>query len=687
MSTLEKEAQLRRLRALTAQVRGQDKQLAQESADLGRNETLEVQVPIGRALDDETIVLRRTRPVLAIKQNTTEPKFADHADSEIWRDRLTKAKPFLDAVIRAVGRIELTGHSDFAWVGTGWLVGSQTLVTNRHVASAFAERNGRGFVFRVGPSGPIRASVDFVQEIDSAATALFRLASILHIEDATGPDLSFFAVELLNGSTLAAPIPLASTPVESPTVATIGYPAFDSRIPESDLMARIFGGVYDKKRLAPGAVTRVEPTRILHNCTTLGGNSGSVVIELTTGEAVGLHFSGTFLSTNYAVRSDIIAQRLAQVQGERTARPSALVPVTPLDAPREVRRPPPTPANDRPRLPEPLVRHSGASITVPLTITVSLGEALAARTPSRRPAQTAGTARDREAIEIAEEGTPADYANRTGYREDFLGHGRVVALPAVRRDEDDVLSFDDRGKRASVLRYEHFSVAMSESRRMCLFSAANIDGAQLKKDKRAPWRYDPRIPRSQQIMKECYGDNPKFSRGHMTRREDPGWGDAPSAKRGNEDSMHVTNTTPQMQAFNSPIWLALENYALEHARVDGMKISVFTGPYFAPDDPVMYGVQIPLAFWKIIAFIHDKTHELVATGYEMSQEDNVEQSEFVFGGFVSPQLNIATQVSISSIELHSGIDFGVLASRDPFADEEGVGGGKPLVSFDQIRFE
>jgi hypothetical protein len=82
----------------------------------------------------------------------------------------------------------------------------------------------------------------------------------------------------------------------------------------------------------------------------------------------------------------------------------------------------------------------------------------------------------------------------------------------------------------------------------------------------------------------------------MTRREDPGWGSPATAKRGNEDSMHVTNTTPQMQAFNAPIWLALEDYALQHAREDEMKISVFTGPYFADDDPEMYRVRIPLTF-------------------------------------------------------------------------------------------
>ena len=163
-------------------------------------------------------------------------------------------------------------------------------------------------------------------------------------------------------------------------------------------------------------------------------------------------------------------------------------------------------------------------------------------------------------------------------------------------------------------------------------------------------------------MKECYGNPPKFSRGHMTRREDPGWGDATTAKRGNEDSMHVTNTTPQMQAFNSPIWLALEDYALGHAREDDMKISVFTGPYFDDDDPEMYGVRIPLAFWKIIAFIHDETGEAVRDRLRDAPENSrCRPEEFVFGAFTSPQLGIATQVPIRSIEERAGIRFGRLA--------------------------
>jgi len=76
-------------------------------------------------------------------------------------------------------------------------------------------------------------------------------------------------------------------------------------------MERIYGRTYNKKRLAPGGVTRVEQLSLLHDCTTLGGNSGSAVVDLDSGEALGLHFSGKFMTANYAVRSDIVKRLLA----------------------------------------------------------------------------------------------------------------------------------------------------------------------------------------------------------------------------------------------------------------------------------------------------------------------------------------------------------------------------------------
>jgi len=681
---------LARLRNFNSMVLNSDPALAKETADLRpRSAGLEA-MESPQAADDniglESIVLRRTRPVLAIRDNDAKLDFIDKADSEIWLARLTKAKSFLDSAIRAVGRIDLQG-ARLDWVGTGWLVADNILVTNRHVAREFAARKGDGYTFQLGLNGPMSADIDFLQEIDNPATLIFKLIKPLHIEDEPGPDLSFFEVEIASGnSKLATPIKLAAKVAVTPNAATIGYPAYDSRIPEPNLMEDIFGKTYNKKRLAPGGITSVEEARILHSCTTLGGNSGSAVIDLDSGEALGLHFSGSFLATNYAVRADVVQQRLDSLRAGTIARPEA-----------RPQKPAPKPApaaNVSSNMPVTLQRSSrgSASITIPLTVTVSLGN-VSGGAPQRSRGLPAALVDDSGGVVDGEEAVAEDYRDREGYQTDFLGDAKLaVGLPAVQHNADDILDFQFNGKTETELRYEHYSVLMSRSRRMCFFSAVNIDGNLSKKNTRAGWKWDPRIPKAQQIMNECYGSPPKFSRGHMTRREDPGWGkDAKTAKRGNEDSMHVTNTTPQMQAFNAPIWLALEDYALGHAKEDAMKISVFTGPYFAEHDPEMYGVRIPLAFWKIIAFIHDETGKLCATGYQMNQETTLQpEEEFVFGAFTSPQLQVATQVSIRSIEARSGISFGSLASADPLAgSDEGLGDDQPrapLQALEQIRF-
>jgi endonuclease G len=675
---------LAKLRGLNEQIARQDPKLHEESLEArGRSQVLEELASPGTPtlsstpIQEESIILRRKRPVLAIKNNTTELVFSDQEDSEVWKDRLTRAKDALDKAILSVGRVALEGGR-LDWVGTGWLVAENILVTNRHVANEFALRKGEGFTFRMGMLGPIAARTDFLQEIDNLRTLEFKLLRPLHIEEEPGPDVSFFEIETVAGdSKLSQPIELALNVSETNAAATIGYPAYDSRIPDPELMTSLYGNVYDKKRLAPGAITKVEESRLLHNCTTLGGNSGSVVIDLDSGKAIGLHFSGSFLATNYAVRADVVRDLLQRVKsGNARRRGAGETPTPPA---------PKTPIAAAPK-------NSGStSMTIPLTITVSLGN------PSIEQARASqfrlpATPAEHETEDFpGEEGRVEDYRDRQGYLPDFIGKRFSVPLPSIERGTNDVLEFNNDGETDTILRYEHYSVVMSRSRRMCFFSAVNIDGNLSRKSARVAWKWDPRIPKEQQIMNECYGTPPKFSRGHMTRREDPGWGDAKTAKRGNEDSMHVTNTTPQMQAFNAPIWLALEDYALQHAREDEMKISVFTGPYFGKRDPIMYGVKIPLRFWKIIAFIHDETGKLCATGYEMDQKQTLQpEEEFVFGDFTSPQLGIATQVPIRSIEERSGLSFGQLTNDDPLAgEEEGVDGGAarvPLLSFEQIRF-
>ena len=641
------------------------------------NERLEVNRPPEQVIALESIIMRRRRPVLAIRNGTAVLEFKDEADVPLWKARLDSAANVLGRAIPSVGRIELTGNPDFSWVGTGWLLHPRYFVTNRHVAEEFACSEGDGFVMQSGPDGEMAASIDMLQEIGRNDTQVFRVKGVSYIEPRPGLDLAFLEVEQIDGM-VATPISLSKTaPTKNPFVATIGYPAFDSRIPEPELMRQIYGEIFDKKRLAPGAITDVDQDRVLHNCTTLGGNSGSVVVDLKNGEALGLHFSGSFLRTNFAVRADRVKERL-----------DALLAGT-LRGKREV------PAGRRPSSrPSSMTGVASgapaASITIPLTVTVSFGGAMQAANVSVRPRTLSSSARQDDGddtgdlVETEAKAKPEDYKDRDGYVATFLGDEFAVKLPTIVKSKSDILTW---GNGKEILPYEHFSVVMNAKRRQCFYSACNIDGARSKSSKRTAWRFDPRIPQDMQIMKECYGSTPKFSRGHMTRREDPAWGKSATViQRGADDSMHVTNVTPQMQAFNAPIWLALEDYALQHAREDDQKISMFTGPYFTKNDPTMFGVRIPVKFWKVIAFVHDETGELCATGYEMSQEANLEPPEFVFGDFVSPQLNVSTQVPISTIESRAGISFDRLADVDPLSNEGLDEPVRPLLFPEQIRF-
>ncbi|MET1085904.1 MAG: DNA/RNA non-specific endonuclease [Arthrobacter sp.] len=610
----------------------------------------------------ETIVLRTGRPVLAVVGDEAQLVFSD-PESSVWESRLRQASAHLAAAARAVGRIEVEGHS-LAWLGTGWLVRPDIVVTNRHVAAEFGRSDGGSFVFKQGISGnPMEASIDFLEEIGSTRDRTFRLNRILHIEDPAGPDLAFIRVTPDRGSSLATPIGLSARADVDEMVAVIGYPARDSRIPDQQLMDEIFGNVYNKKRLAPGQLIGSDSATVRHDCSTLGGNSGSVVLSLATGEAVGLHFAGRFLQSNFAVPGSIVAERLETVLNGRR-RPGPVdhpVPDRPQPTPHQA------PANARPE--------TRFTFVVPLRVTVEAGDPYPDGSPRGRAAAASAPDTDTD-DEVFTEAVAADYRDRLGYEEAFLG--TPVPMPSAVHRRPDVLTFTVNGVTEDVLRYEHFAVMMSRSRRLCLFSAVNIDGLQSISLPRTGWRTDPRIPLEAQIHRECYGAEPKFSRGHMTRREDPVWGALASASKANADSMHVTNVVPQMQPFNGGIWLELENYALQNARKDDMRISVFTGPFLADEDPIRFGVRIPTEFWKVIAFIHDGTGQLCATGYSMSQQDFLREEEFVFGKHKTAQRSIA------SIEQRTGLSFGRLTALDPFEDTEGL--VPELTDLSQIRF-
>jgi endonuclease G, mitochondrial len=574
--------------------------------------------PVAEMPNAEAMIRLHLRPALFVKNNKiTMP------DSKTIRTRLMPHLPKIENRLASVGRIDFKKLGR-AYGGTGWMITNDIIVTNRHVAKLFAEKKGKGLVFRKNAIGEtIEAFIDFKEEYmgQNVASTQFEIAveRVLYMAEdkPTQPDIAFLKIR--KHDSLPQPIPLSDMGlIKNQFISVVGYPAYDpDGIISTSAAHKVFGGVYEVKRFSPGEV--IEYTKdswyFFHDCTTLGGNSGSVVLDNTTGVAVGLHFMGEVEKENYAVKGNEILKHLRKVDKKYIV--------------------------------------SSKNIE----------------------AET----KDLEINEAHTEAPADSYQDREGFDELFLGKKAKVSLPKLVKGTTDLVKFKVGSKQEDVLKYHHFSVAMNKKRRMCIYSACNIDGKLSKRGvKRTTWKTDPRIPKELQIIKECYGNPPKFSRGHMTRKEDPIWGSLELAREAAADTFHVTNATPQMQPFNAPVWLALEDYALENARQDDMKISVITGPIFKKNDPTKYDVQIPVEFFKIIAFIHDDTGKLCATGYTVSQEEYLSNEEFVFGQFNS------YQVAIKTIERKTGLSFGTLSKFDPIKGEEAI--ASPLASRTDIRF-
>ncbi len=199
-------------------------------------------------------------------------------------------------------------------------------------------------------------------------------------------------------------------------------------------------------------------------------------------------------------------------------------------------------------------------------------------------------------------------AMRDGYQREFLGP--VAEIPEPRST-------------TTRLDYTHFSVLLRGERRLAAITAANIHGGLLVDIERSRdrWVFDDRVPVEHQAGDELYRDN-RFDRGHLVRRRDPVWGD--DAAAANTDTFHYTNAAPQVDLFNqSPeLWLGLEDHLLTHAATYERRLSVFTGPVLADDDPLYRGVPIPRRFFKIVAWLQGAG--LAATAYLLDQSSLVD---------------------------------------------------------------
>ena len=347
------------------------------------------------------------------------------------------------------------------------------------------------------------------------------------------------------------------------------------------------------------------------------------------------------------------------------------------------------------------------TLSVPLHVHVSLGTAgpaggarVAASGPARSPAD------DGPADESLSFAIDRDYSTREGYDPEFLGRGdAVVPLPrltAAQLADAARLTNVPAGTDPHELRYHHFSVILNGVRRLAFLTAVNIDGAKEQEGtKFDSWNFDRRLPKDVQSDNTLYYNN-AYDRGHLVRRLDPVWGRTRAiAVAAHDDTYHWTNCAPQHKDFNQPVtlWQGIERFLLDRATGSDQRLTVFTGPVFADDDPWYRRTddprthwQIPRQYWKVAALL-GPDGAVRSLGFVASQAALIE---------TIPSFDTATetagsyQLSVAAIEELTGFDFGHLAAADvedvaSFAvpHDGGAGAfeltGTPLTNLDQIR--
>ncbi len=642
---------------------------ALESLSMNRDVTSE------QAYYLEAIIKADIRPVIDI----IDGKYT--SEHPLWKHLSSDAgiRGRLEACFSSIGRLELPGNPQLPYGGTAFVVGNGLVMTNRHVAEIFATGLGiTALNFRPG----LRAGVDFLREQSRPTGPIFRVTRIVMIHPYW--DMALLAVDGI-GSRQWLPLSLQDAREIQGQIAVVGYPAFDPRNP-ADVQQNLFNGRYGVKRLQPGELQGAMQTgsfgkfvnAATHDCSTLGGNSGSAVIDLATGRVVGLHFGGLYQAQNYAVPTAALAQDQRVVDagvdfdgvphpgptgwenwweraagGEQTAGAGG------------------PPIQDPPGTGCPAADAGGSAVhfDVPLRITISLGSdrggmpVLSAITPGEN---------------VGTEGVPfhdSDYSTRTGYDPDFLrAHsGPAITVPMPTATNTDVLAVTNTGSHE--LKYENFSIQMHAGRRLALVTASNVTKEPALRKPEAgrdytrkglsglgdggseKWFSDPRLDARFQLPDVFFTkDRKAFDKGHLVRREDVAWGRTYDIlRRANGDSYHVTNCSPQVADFNQSAkgdgnWGDLENHVLSEAASE--RLCVFAGPVLKADDTVFHGVgdggkpilaRIPSSFWKVIvAAVGDG---IAAFGFVLEQDlSKVQFEEFVPGDF-APEMHRLSDIA------------------------------------------
>jgi len=227
-----------------------------------------------------------------------------------WLPLLQERLPLVDAVLRSVGRVQVQsfvpsastklkvfGYELGLIIGTAFVVADGIAMTNSHVAKEFARASDGGYPFLKDLRGSYEPEIliDF-SGVYARGPELYRVSKVLYLAPETEIDVALLKLEPSPHGSLPPPLALQTEcPADvAPTrrIFVCGYPTLDDGDPRVPNLFRML----QVKRISLGEFLGEKPYNgkewLFHNCTTLGGSSGSPLVDFETGTVWGLHAYG-----------------------------------------------------------------------------------------------------------------------------------------------------------------------------------------------------------------------------------------------------------------------------------------------------------------------------------------------------------------------------------------------------------
>ena len=282
------------------------------------------------AMGMEAIILADgSRPTISLDSGELDIKDARLGK---WAEFTSFSKGVIEDVAGSIGRVDLNSSHR----GTAFVIADGVIVTNRHVLQGIGNWDGNRWLLKGG------VTLDFGRMAPESSIwpSEYKVEEVLHVGapiheqneiDFASTDIAVLRCRIRKGDRFPSNLALESKfsdVIDGREIFTVGFPGKPAPGSESlEVLRSVFGYKFGIKRFAPGEISSelghyaedIEGKVFTHDASTLGGNSGSPVIDFGKGNGrtvVGLHFAGSRRRANFAHSVAVLRKELAGMGAE-----------------------------------------------------------------------------------------------------------------------------------------------------------------------------------------------------------------------------------------------------------------------------------------------------------------------------------------------------------------------------------